>query len=82
MPCRRNWPGSMAEPRSGHAAVLLDDGTVLVVGGGTRQTAELYDPATQTFTHLGDVPFEVSVPAIRLVDGTVLVVSWSGAPHR
>jgi hypothetical protein len=45
--------GSMAIPRSGHAATLLFTGDVLVTGGGRGQpdaTAELYHPLTGTFT--------------------------------
>jgi hypothetical protein len=47
-PIRRSWTAaaSMNESRFGFAAVLLEDGTVLVAGGGTEMTeAELYDPA-------------------------------------
>ena len=51
-------------PRQGHAAVLLDDGTVLLLGGSSR-TAELYDPTTGTFTLLGDVPFGQGVRSYR-----------------
>ena len=69
--------GNMAEPRRDHAAVLLDDGTVLIVGG-TRATAELYDPATLRFTLLGSVPFRQGVRATRLADGGVLVVGEGG----
>jgi hypothetical protein len=45
--------GSMKIPRSGHAATLLLSGQVLVTGGGNGNadpTAELYDPATGTFS--------------------------------
>jgi hypothetical protein len=45
--------GSLAIPRSGHAATLLLSGKVLVTGGGhgtPDATAELYDPATASFT--------------------------------
>ena len=69
--------GNMAAPRSGHAAVLLDDGKVLIVGG-RQATAELYDPASKTFTLLGSVPFRSGVRAIKLTSGSVLVVGAGG----
>jgi hypothetical protein len=45
--------GNMNVARSGHAATLLLSGKVLVTGGGNGTadpTAELYDPASGTFT--------------------------------
>ena len=53
--------GSMGIPREDHTATLLPNGKVLVVGGwylsGTdtcrQKSAELYDPATGTFTATG-----------------------------
>jgi hypothetical protein len=61
--------GSMAYPRSKDDAVRLQDGRVLVVGGSNDNipatdplyvgprvaTAELYDPATGTFSPTGDL---------------------------
>jgi hypothetical protein len=45
--------GSLTIPRSGHAATLLLSGKVLVTGGANGKpdpTAELYDPASGTFS--------------------------------
>jgi len=55
--------GSMVEKRQFFAAVTLADGNVLVIGGDRKlavgwaysATAELYDPATQTFTLTGSM---------------------------
>lgn len=41
--------GSMHIARAGHNAVLMADGKVLVIGGGTKST-EIYDPATGQWT--------------------------------
>jgi len=39
--------------RVDHTATLLSDGTVLVVGGGLLNSAELFDPVTGTFAATG-----------------------------
>src|SRR5882762_1595291 len=48
------YTGSLKTARSHHTATLLPDGRVLVVGGEHGQdplaSAELYDPATGTFS--------------------------------
>jgi hypothetical protein len=76
--------GGMSTARVGHTATRLADGTVLVTGGhvvfggptqGISNTAEIYDPATGSFTLTTG---SMSTPrqrhtATRLVDGTVLV---------
>jgi len=46
---------NMASGREGHAATLLNDGTVLLTGGdlpgaGSLSTAEIYSPSSRTFT--------------------------------
>jgi N-acetylneuraminic acid mutarotase len=48
---------TMTSPRGGHAAVLLPDGKVLLMGGFNNSSmslnsAEVFDPVTQTFTAL------------------------------
>ncbi|MBI3752329.1 MAG: hypothetical protein HY263_11815 [Chloroflexi bacterium] len=82
--------GPMAGARGYHTATLLKDGRVLVVGGGTANwsatlppegaftflaSAEIYDPATGTFTPTGPMatPREVHT-ATLLEDGRVLIV--------
>jgi hypothetical protein len=92
--------GSMAIPRAGHAATLLLSGSVLVTGGNTglnllagpldpTATAELYDPATGTFSPTtGEMTEARSGHAATLLDlgsssapgyGKVLIVG-SGDP--
>jgi hypothetical protein len=63
---------------TGHAAVGLPDGRVLVVGGwqGHRPvgSAELWDPVTETFTPTGTLePARNHASATLLQDGRVLV---------
>lgn len=75
--------GGLSEGRGGHTATLLDDGRVLVVGGGTgvlnearfSATAETWDPATGTASAAGSMAESRSLhTATRLEDGRVLVV--------
>jgi hypothetical protein len=62
----------MREPRARHSAILLADGTVLVVGS----TAELFDPVTSSFSITGDPNASVvDGRALRLSDGRVLFIS-------
>jgi hypothetical protein len=73
-------PGpSMKTPRTGHAAVLLPNGKVLVAGGAKSDepglaSAEIYDPATNQWTATGSmVTPRVARTAVVLKDGRVLV---------
>ena len=78
--------GSMNAARVGHTATLLPDGRVLMAGGlgadayvaldaDMLTTAELYDPATGTFSSTGSLPvvYYFGISATLLQDGRVLV---------
>ncbi len=77
---------SMHTPRQGHTATLLANGMVLVSGGrtnldtnGIAATAEVYDPATSTWSTTGSMALARAFhTATRLMDGSVLVVGGSG----
>lgn len=69
-------------PRYRHAAVGLPDGRVLVVGGresrsfpGPAPTAEIYDPAADTWTVIQNVPIRPTT-GVLLLDGRVLLVGY------
>lgn len=85
-PATGTWTptASMATGRSSHTATLLSDGIVLVAGGygasvdvdymAPLASAELYNPATGTWTPTGSLTtIFVSQTATLLPDGTVLV---------
>jgi len=77
------------EPRAEHDAVLLKDGKVLVLGGGSRRStlaldlpasplssAELYDPTSRTWSAAAPMqtPRAGNFTATALADGRVLVL--------
>jgi hypothetical protein len=71
--------GSMATARNAHTATLLTTGKVLVAGGGTA-SAELYDPATGTFSVTGSmVSARGNHTATLLPSGKVFVAGGMGA---
>jgi hypothetical protein len=86
--------GSLDQWRVFHTATPLDDGRVLVIGGGsftidgfeTFGSAELWDPASGSFSHAGSLAEpRLDHAATRLTDGRVLVIAGSmmsaSGPH-
>lgn len=70
--------GNLQFDRMNHSAVLLHDGRVLIVGGTAGkgpfvQTAEMYDPETNTFSTAGVSNIDPLAAAL-LPSGTVLLV--------
>jgi hypothetical protein len=74
--------GSMSVGRTAHTATLLNTGKVLIAGGATfnqgtqteLSTAELYDPASGTFSPTADMTVPRKAHSATLLnDGTVLV---------
>src|SRR5215471_16900032 len=70
--------GSLAKVRTNHTATLLSNGKVLVAGGADHDedaSAELYDPATGTWTLTGSlITGRYLHTATLLPNGKVLVV--------
>src|SRR5262245_986346 len=68
--------GPMLTGRVGADAAVLDDGRVLLVGGdGSTGSAELFDPATDTFSATGPMTSGREGAAVaRLDNGRVVVV--------
>ena len=79
---------SMQSARDAHAAVLLNDGRVLIVGGdgatcngnfcefaGSLASAELYDPSSGTFSAAGEMNVPRTGPqTVLLKTGDVLII--------
>jgi hypothetical protein len=73
--------GQMAFKRVGHSATLLPNGKVLIAGGsveefffGALSSAELYDPATGTFSPTGEMTVKrLAHKATLLKNGKVLI---------
>lgn len=78
--------GAMTHARASHTATLLDDGTVVVIGGedlgadrSQLDTVERFDPATNAWTELPALPEgRLNHSATLLVDGKILIVGGGG----
>jgi N-acetylneuraminic acid mutarotase len=90
-PVTQTFTATTSRPvnRTSHATVVLADGSILITGGylgpKASNSAEIYNPATQTFTVLAAtmrVP-RANHAMTRLFDGTVLITGgFSGtSPH-
>ncbi|OLC77984.1 MAG: hypothetical protein AUH78_03245 [Gemmatimonadetes bacterium 13_1_40CM_4_69_8] len=77
--------GPLNVPRNSPAAVVLQDGRVLVAGGGDRcghmwTSAELFDPTSGTWTSTGTLSMGRQAPAAALLpDGRVLLAGGTSA---
>jgi len=71
---------NMAECRTSAAAALLNDGTVLVVGGNN---AEIYDPTSNTWRTVSSMQNAESgvISLTKLPNGTVLAAGFSRVPE-
>ena len=78
--------------RKRHRASLLNDGSVLITGGTilangqgggdrTTETAELFDPVTETFSNVGNMSVTRSDhDSVLLADGTVVITGGTVDP--
>ena len=79
--------GPMNEGRSSHSSTLLVDGRVLLAGGGdgmgaARGSAELFDPATMSFTRVAMQGAREKHSATLLTSGDVLLTGGqNGTGH-
>jgi hypothetical protein len=82
----RKAAGALGVPRVGHAASLLPDGRVLIIGGWTTgleyMLAEVFSPETETFAVVPSPDDRVRTEhaTLQLEDGSVLVLGGAADP--
>ncbi|WP_437751909.1 Kelch repeat-containing protein [Sorangium sp. So ce1389] len=87
-PATRTWSPAapLSRGRSGHAAILLPNGHVLVAGGRARSrwtfgpehsSAEVYDPTSDTWTAVGRLPVPHPAPSMVLASGRPVLVGMA-----
>lgn len=83
------WPPYYSHPRFSHTATTLNNGMVLIAGGfgdsfgnsGYLANAELYNPATGTFTVTGSLNTAREYHSATLLNnGMVLIAGATTAP--
>ena len=85
----------MTEARDGHASTMLSDGRVLITGGCNNSntgevkcdnfldSAEIYDPSTDSFSETGSMNTpRLNHTATLLSDGKVLIMGGSTVSLR
>lgn len=83
--------GVMNTPRVKHAAVLMDDGRVLVMGGsgnrgyqGRYPGTEIFDPETGQFSQGPEMQFgrhKIRDAVVKLPSGDILIVGGANKPE-
>ncbi len=79
--CQAQTNGQMNTDRYLHTATVLDSGQILIAGGEScssavctfLNSAELYNPATDTYTYTGSMAQARSATAVLLNNGNVLI---------